>query len=555
MRKTWLIVLVVVLAGSLSVAAVADQDVQIAQRIQLPKVKLPAVRLKLPQFLLNTPDLQVTVGGPERAVSGKSIDLKVTVSNKGKAVAKGTQGSPEGTGYMVDIVLSEDSRFPVEYAVWPGYDGKTEDDFVEDMLMRGGRISNTTDLKPGASRSYSVSVPIPSKTPPGLYCVGAVVDPGTRILEMDETNNRTCLKVQIGAAPSPGTNPPQGVNKWVMPWGIGGTKLYQIQTDGLTDAVGPAGGVAINDAPFGGRLGFRSGHSRNIPGGNITHYRWIYRPATGGSWEEFTEAVNIHYVKEEGGDTTFPVYNLGPNSIGGKTLYEFRPDNPPSIPGATTYWPTTNWFGDIYSGFLNSQRLNDGKYIIRLEVYDSSGSQISPGSGTFQFIVPTGTAPNGTVNTKKASTTPGGGVQFTLHVDNRSCDAVIDNPRIGSETVADRCGFLLYPSKSSNVRIAFHATHPANHAVFRFFTVRATDEVTSAADVVNSTSVSGYTGDGSGNFYKNFAVSDLLGPCPEKAAFSENLHVHAKATNGWTRLRYLDAYDVRAFALAPQVVQ
>ena len=76
-----------------------------------------------------------------------------------------------------------------------------------------------------------------------------------------------------------------------------------------------------------------------------------------------------------------------------------------------------------------------------------------------------------------------------------------------------------------------------------------------AADVT-APSPDGYTGDRNGNFRREFTVAALLGPCPEKAAFAENLHVRAKATNGWRhRLNGLDAHHVRAFALAPELLE
>jgi len=62
-----------------------------------------------------------------------------------------------------------------------------------------------------------------------------------------------------------------------------------------------------------------------------------------------------------------------------------------------------------------------------------------------------------------------------------------------------------------------------------------------------------YTGDGNGNFSRPFSRAELLEDCLIEAAFSENLHVYAKATNGWHhRINRFDAHDVRAFALTPE---
>ena len=66
-----------------------------------------------------------------------------------------------------------------------------------------------------------------------------------------------------------------------------------------------------------------------------------------------------------------------------------------------------------------------------------------------------------------------------------------------------------------------------------------------------------------GIFGADFTVSGLLNGCPGQAAFAENLHVSALATDGTNRLyaydyhdsvtntdRYYDAYDTNAFALS-----
>jgi hypothetical protein len=72
------------------------------------------------------------------------------------------------------------------------------------------------------------------------------------------------------------------------------------------------------------------------------------------------------------------------------------------------------------------------------------------------------------------------------------------------------------------------------------------------------TAVAGYS-EVDGEYSKNVAVSHLLralnpgdSPCV-RAAFAETLYVRAMATNGWTRLTYLDRYAMPlAFALAPE---
>jgi hypothetical protein len=383
---------------------------------------------------------------------------------------------------------------------------------------------------------------------------------GTEImLETDDPAARVCV------SPDP-VEVPAGVSLWVMPFKVGNIRLDQIKSSGLVDYGG------IVDAPFGGRLGFRLGHSSAIPINSANkpfYYRWLYKKEGETEWKEFVEPVAEtvvrHYVKEVPSKLpTFPVCTLGPKGIDGKHLYRFKPHDPSDcgdfIPGGYNYWPTDDWFGDIYSAILKSPSLpggveaSAGEYKIKVEIYDPNGNRIAPGAGTFRFIVPTGVASDGvTIETRLAD--PGeiedDGFVFYLHIDNRDCTATIDAPTIDGISAGDICGFLRYAA-GDQVYIAFHAVHPANFATFYFRITRAATPVSSAGGEVAAASAGVYTGDGNGNFEKSdFSTGALLGPCAE-AAFAETLWVWAKATNGWVRLDQYDAFAVRAFALAPE---
>ncbi len=340
-----------------------------------------------------------------------------------------------------------------------------------------------------------------------------------------------------------------------MPYAVGNTPINLIKSTGLIDYKDGISHYNMVDAPFGKTLGFRLGYSNLIPRPEAKYYRWLYRQDGTSAWHEFMVPVNVHYVREMGGVVSFPVYNLGPKNVSGKNLFEFRPHTPPTEPGATTYWPTTEWLGDIYSGYLKTPELDDGKYTIKLEIYNSSGVQTMPGPSG-QFIVPNGKMPDGTIITRLAmpSEIDAGGFIFPLSVDNNTCSAYISAPAIGSTTASDECGFLLYNSKTSNVNIAFTASHPNGYAMFRFRTVRGIyDAFPPAIGEVFAATVTPFSGSGAGYFWNDFTVEDLLSPvCPDKAAFSENLYVYAKATTGWGhRITDYDASFVRAFALAP----
>jgi hypothetical protein len=138
------------------------------------------------------PDLSVSIEGvPAIARAGEDIGpmLKIIAGNNGGATAVGTSSAVE-KGYMIDLVLSTDNNVPEGFAIF-------SPSFAEDVLLRGGRVSNTQDLARSAKRGYPVGAGIPADTPKGTYLICARIDPGSRIAESDETNNVSCVKFNI----------------------------------------------------------------------------------------------------------------------------------------------------------------------------------------------------------------------------------------------------------------------------------------------------------------------------------------------------------------------
>ncbi|RYX85289.1 hypothetical protein EON83_06755 [bacterium] len=155
-----------------------------------PKVDTPAPT-PIPGRRL--PNLTVKATGPKGAKRGEDISklVKIFVYNIGTAAAPGTAGTLNpANGFMIDVMLSSDTIAPAGYATYsPSYS--------EDVLLLGGRISNTRDIGPGANDSYSEGATIPRDTRPGRYYLAIRVDSGNKVVESNEADNTYFLPIQI----------------------------------------------------------------------------------------------------------------------------------------------------------------------------------------------------------------------------------------------------------------------------------------------------------------------------------------------------------------------
>jgi hypothetical protein len=359
-----------------------------------------------------------------------------------------------------------------------------------------------------------------------------------------------------------------------MLFGVRGIRFNQIKPSGLIDYTDAASGIVMKDAPFGGDLWFRFMYSNDIPTPDAYYYRFQYRRQGAVGWNDFHETISVYYVKNRPGKTPiFPQFKLGPYDVSDMKLYRFKPHKAELetlVPvdlgaGESVDWPTIPFPGDEYGACLNTAAdgLTPGEYEIRVDVYNQSGVHTPP-PGVFQLIVPIGTAADGTILTDPATITDGG-FQFLVYIDNRTCSADIDPPKIGT-TAADDCGFLRYNLAAPRmVRLGWHAWHPGGFGVYRLNIVRGASGIGQLplpptpsdpnpsiplplGDEVSSTA---NNGDGVGNFFLDSPTTRLLGTCTE-AAYAISLDVYAKATNGnGYRIMQYDAYKLIAFALAP----
>ncbi len=135
------------------------------------------------------PDLTVSIAVPR--LGDENPRVIVIARNNGQSIAPGTIGTRDpDNGLMIDVVLSSDREMPTEPAIF-------SPNFAEDVMVRGGRISQTVDLPLNAAKNYSITAEIPADTPPGVYFLCARIDPFNKVAESIEANNVACTPFNV----------------------------------------------------------------------------------------------------------------------------------------------------------------------------------------------------------------------------------------------------------------------------------------------------------------------------------------------------------------------
>lgn len=133
---------------------------------------------------VEAPELSTKLDSPIKATPGEALGDKISVSveNTGTAAAKNV---------TVQLVLSETVDIPIKEAEYSA-------NYKANVLLEGGKTEIPL-LEPGKSLKVELKGPfkIPADTPPGKYYLGSVIDPGGKIEEMNEKNNRDARFVNI----------------------------------------------------------------------------------------------------------------------------------------------------------------------------------------------------------------------------------------------------------------------------------------------------------------------------------------------------------------------
>jgi hypothetical protein len=208
------------------------------------------------------------------------------------------------------------------------------------------------------------------------------------------------------------------------------------------------------------------------------------------------------------------------------------------------------WDPDQFHALLDTTAHPDGKYLVRIQVFDAAGNQIKPtgatGSGTarpFTFgrwRIPAGPPDN----------VPFSALTHAFWWDNRPAAAHIEGVRLSSAMGSPTCQFLKAPP-GAGVSIDFRAYHPhpivpASPSFLQGYSLSVTKGIGGGTPL----SVGGSTEQGKPPgpaAVQGTTVGALLG-ATKRCSFAVSLSAAVKTTNGGGRLSYLDRSDVAAFA-------
>jgi len=343
--------------------------------------------------------------------------------------------------------------------------------------------------------------------------------------------------------------------------------------------------------PFGETLSVVADFGSTLHTSGVTHYRCSYKKHTDadipGNWTILDNSV-FRYYEDEIDDGINPPFqqrkgfDLKDASYAGLYIIPHHDAAlQPGIPMPAGTLLFRGWMSeDFIIASIDSNNLQDDLYDFKFELYRITAGipeRVSMPKSTFQVPNPddvTLSLPLSNSAYVSAAypdfhaedyimqdmgiAANAWGYKMSFRVDNNSCNAVIDNITVinsdGTTTDSDtECGFAPYNDKNtSEVEFSFEASHPNNFAIFSFGVIRGNGNPCPDANtggMVIGDSSNGYVLS-AGKFTKEVAVASLLGPCTQ-AAFSENLHVYALATDGSSRLHGYDDGAVAAFALEP----
>jgi hypothetical protein len=347
-------------------------------------------------------------------------------------------------------------------------------------------------------------------------------------------------------------------DNWVLFVAIGQTSLHAIdRVTGLTNDGRPFGGSLRPQLLFDNALRESLG---------VKYYRLFWRRTGSATWIPMLDDVVRHYTFGVGGHPVSALYKLGPLSppeAPAANLFEI----PPSLPPQGVWGPViapTDYQNGVFDSTLPAPGITyaadgsevgtdrSGPFEIRLELFDTAGNPVNIAALGIGYFVPDVDNLAGTITTADAAPlglVDGNAMVIAVHVDNNPTFAEIDAPSIGAASADPCCGVLGY-HPSDTVTLPWRAKHKNGYATFAFTTKRVDQVVFSQSSTpVGLIGNHSTTQNAQALMDTNLPAGCLSGGC-SVAAFASLEYVTALATDGWSRLSYLDSADFEAFTLS-----
>jgi hypothetical protein len=329
---------------------------------------------------------------------------------------------------------------------------------------------------------------------------------------------------------------------YVMPLGIGGDGWYDVHQAHIKpgDLLDPNRGLYHSTDPYGTELDIQMQFHDGLRSNGVMYYRWSYRKEGNANWVQIGKPIVHRYLATTGGKSFLKSKSLGPDTVGSEgNLYE--------IPDPALDWVIINREDRRFAGW-ETNNLPDGKYDLRLEMFDSGGSKINdPAARGFKYFLPL-SGPVGDVwpVDDNPHIEPDGSIILHVHIDNQDTVAKLNSVGLGGGTFTGECQFLEYTNLAADeVAINYFAHHPNDFLSSYSLTVKRGKSGAGVASFSSITPASEPAGD-----TRFFKVQNLLGLFPQ-CAFEVELHTYPRTRNGYNRIQAYETRDIAAFALKP----
>ena len=379
------------------------------------------------------------------------------------------------------------------------------------------------------------------------------------------------LRVTHSQAVACGGGPETDGEVCVMPLGIGNDGWHEIDHPQLTGTVEPTeyelhGGLYNGSDPYGTRLDLQMHFHDELRDRGVRYYRWSYHleGTEPGTWTSISTPITHRYLDEIDGEPYLVNEQLGPKTVGAEhDLFEVPdPDKDWVVVNrndrAAAIWHTAQW--DTGLGHYVQQTFN-GRYMLRLQMFDEQGSVIKPSDSTFRYFLPAG-PPEGDFLPVNRDLNVGvdGSLILRLFVDNEDTTADIKSVGLGGADTQE-CQFMEYADRAKDkVTVTLDADHGSpRDFIHRYaMTIRRGVSGLAVGSAAQTFAAPGEPTtapyDSPGEIVKKFKVDDLLraaggkGPF-NRCSFAVHLHTYPRTRDGYGPIRAYESSDSSTFAL------